>query len=281
MTPRDGRLSAGDGGQLEDSALDAVWRVLNRDEQIASLEELRNGLNAERRATLEAGPPFALGFDTNATYRLGLGSGGADALDYLRAKHQGPVVVPGQTIQEIWNNLLSAVEPKAKRLRKKFEELEQEVHAIGQDLGASGLRAREAIDSLLQSHGEWIDPKSQSVFDETLDVLAAVGTCSYVPRARFKPLAEIRKSTKTPPGFQDGVGYGDFFVWADFLYGVALAKPDPFDAVVLVTNDVKSDWSRNGVTHPVLVAEACAVGGVPFRLWTLAEFHAFAKVFSR
>jgi hypothetical protein len=280
-TPGEARdETGGSPGQFGDLALQRVYNVLNRYVPVPALEELRNGLDPARRPALGADTAFALGFDTNAAYRLGIGARGADALDYLRAKHRGPVVVPGQTVQEIWNNLLSAVEPKAKRLRKKFEELESEIQAADQTLGASGELVREAIDELVRTHGDWIDPASQAAFDDTLDVFSKVGVASQVPRSDFARLAEIRKATKTPPGFHDSVGYGDFFVWADFLYGVSSADESTYSAVVFVTNDVKPDWSRNGVAHPVLVAEARAVRDVPFRLWTLDEFRAFAKSFS-
>jgi len=65
-------------------ALERVWRVLNRLDPIDSLEELRNGLEPLRRPPLATGALLALGFDTNALFRLGLGAQGADSLDYLR-----------------------------------------------------------------------------------------------------------------------------------------------------------------------------------------------------
>ena len=263
-----------------DSDLERVWRVLNRDSAIAPLSELRTGLFSDGRPSFDPQEPFALGFDTNAIFRVGLGARGADSLDYLRAKHDGPVIIPGQAIQEIWNNLLAAVEPQAKKLRKMFDDLSVEVLGIDQSLGAPGVAVREAIEDLVSSHGDWIDPSAQAAFDATLDVLETVGTCRFVPRSEFATLAEIRKATKTPPGFRDAIGYGDFFIWADFLYGVAGSDPKDFGAVVFVTNDAKSDWSRHGVAHPVLVAEALGIVNVPFRLLALSEFQKFAKGFS-
>ena len=240
--------------RLNDPALERVWGVLNRDVPLGSLTELRIGMDTAGRPPLNSDTRFALGFDTNASFRVGLGVSGADALDYLRAKHRGPVIIPGQTVQEVWNNLLSAVEPQARKLRRRFDDLSTEVRDIDISLGASGVAVRDAIDDLLISHGDWIDPLSQAAFVATLDVFEAVGTWPYVPRLQFAGLGEIRKSTKTPPGFLDPVGYGDFFVWADFLFGLAAADPATYEAVVFVTNDVKADWSRNGVAHPVLAS---------------------------
>jgi PIN like domain len=265
----------------DDTALRRVWRVLNRMDSVESLRELRNGLEPSLRPSLEEDASIAFGFDTNAIFRLGLGPRGPDAIDYLRSKHGAPVIVPGQVIQEVWNNLLAAVEPQARKLRKKFDELNTEMESIDQTLGSPGEAVRESIEELIRVHGDWIDPASQETFGRSLEVLINVGETSYVPRSEFAELARVRKETKTPPGFQDAPGnYGDFYLWADFLYGIAKTKPSSYDAIVLVTNDLKSDWSRHGVEHPLLVAEAGAVAAVPFRLWKLEEFHAFVKEFS-
>jgi len=240
--------------------------------------ELRNGLNeAHERPELDDSNQIAVGFDTNAIYRLGLGKKGPDAIDYLRTRHNGPTIVPGQAIQEIWNNVLAGVEPQARSLRKSFEAFQQQVKAIDQRLGETGRKVEEAVAELLAAHGDWIDPASQEVLSDTLEVLAA-GTCAYVPRAEFSAIARLRHETKTPPGFRDDASnHGDFFVWADFLYSLALADTSNVPGTVFVTNDTKLDWSRNGVPHPVLVAEAVAVAGVPFRLWNLSEFHRFVS----
>ena len=256
-------------------ALDIVRRVLNRDYPISPLDELKRGIAPASRARVDRTLPFAIGFDTNAIFRLGLGSRGPDAVDYLVNSHKGPVIVPGQTIQEVWNNSLSAVLPQAKVVRKKLEELEAEMQKVDQHLGSEGAAVREAITELIATRGDWVDPAALATFETTLESLLKAGVTSYVPREGFAALARVRKDTKTPPGFEDS-GFGDFFVWADFLYGLA-SESRGFDGAVLVTNDTKKDWSRNGVAQPSLVAEAEAVAGVPFELWTLEDFKALAS----
>ena len=42
--------------------------------------------------------------------------------------------------------------------------------------------------------------------------------------------------------------------------------------LILVTNDGKIDWCREGEAHPVLCAEAKALLGVDFEIWTLDKF---------
>lgn len=256
-------------------ALRLVQRVLNRDDPISALSELRRGVAPDKQARVDSSLPFAIGFDTNAIFRLGIGARGPDAVDYLVSAHKGPVIVPGQTIQEVWNNSLSAVLPQAKVVRKKLEELEVEMQKVDQHLGSEGAAVREAISDLVTTRGDWMDPASLSTFETTLDSLLKAGETSYVPREQFAALARIRKDTKTPPGFEDP-GLGDFFVWADFLFGLA-RETRPFAGAVLVTNDTKKDWSRNGVAHPILVAEAEAVAKVPFALWTLPQLWDFSS----
>ena len=272
-SPEPSTAEAPEVAQLE--ALDLVRRVLNRDNPISPLNELRRGLAPVSRAGVDRALPFAIGFDTNAIFRLGMGSRGPDAVDYLVNSHKGPVIVPGQTIQEVWNNSLSAVLPQAKVVRKKLEELEVEMQKVDQHLGAEGAAVREAITELIATRGDWVDPAALSTFETTLDSLLKAGMTSYVPREGFAALARIRKDTKTPPGFEDN-GFGDFFVWADYLYGLA-SESRGFGGAVLVTNDTKKDWSRNGVAHPILVAEAEAVAKVPFELWTLEHFKTYAN----
>lgn len=265
---------------VENDALDIVRRVLNRDVNLDALVELYNGLDAPaRRPSIDPNLRIAFGFDANALFRVGLaGTRGADAVDFLRQQHEGPLIVPGQVIQELWNNILSGVEPQAKRLRKKFDELVGEMGAIDQRLGQAGEDARTALEALVDSHGDWIEPASQEIFEGTLQAVLNRAVTKYVPRREFYDIARVRKETKTPPGFRDGIAnFGDFFVWADFLYSLAAADLTRVDAAVFVTNDVKDDWSRHGVAHPILVAEAFGVARVPFRLWTVQEFHAYVQ----
>lgn len=258
-----------------DPELKLVWSVLNRNSQLPAFEELYRGLEANGRPALDTGVKIAFGFDTNALYRLGLnGTSGDNAIDYLRQQHDGPVIIPGQAVQEIWNNILAGLEPQAKKILRAFDQLESDLKAIDQTLDAAGDEARQAIDALSRTHTDWLDPASFDVFKRTVEALLTVSKVSYVPRLEFSELARVRHETKTPPGFRDDSNnHGDFFVWADFLYGLASLPPDDFEACVFVTDEKKIDWRRNAIEHPILVAEAIAIAGVPFRLWTVGDFQ--------
>ncbi|NQD81454.1 hypothetical protein HP436_14860, partial [Pseudomonas sp. CrR14] len=95
----------------------------------------------------------------------------------------------------------------------------------------------------------------------------------YVPRLRFHEMAVARKRTKTPPGFKDD-GDGDFYVWLDLLYGLMIEKKHgaEFNHVIFVTNDVKPDWSRNGIPHPILAAEMETAVGATLEVLKIEQF---------
>ena len=263
--------------RFDDHRLETVWATLNRVYETDLLNELYNGLVPDGRPPLASDTRIAFGFDTNAIFRLGLTRQGPNAIDYLSTL-KGAVVVPAQAIQELWNNFLSGIEPKSKTVAKKLQELESELEKIDQELGSFGADAKSAVEALVASHRDWTDPSAVATFVGTLKALLDVAEVSHVPRDDFYNLGLIRKQTKTPPGFRDeATNFGDYYIWADFLYGLAKINLEDIDAIVFVTNDEKKDWSQNKVAHPILVAEARRVSGKEFRLWTLEEFRSHAK----
>lgn len=252
---------------------------LDRSHTLDSRQALFDALDARNRIPdYVPGASFALGFDTNAAFRVGLnGTHGANAVDYLRTRHRGPIVLPGQVLQEIWNNSLEGLDPKAKKISAALDKLKAEAAGIGQDLGESGELVEQAVNGLVELHGDWIDPSARETFERTLEVFLEHATVAHTPRAPFHSIAKARHETKTPPGFRDPAGnHGDFFVWADFLLGVLRELTPTVESVVFVTNDTKKDWSRNGVAHPILVAEAQAITRRPFHLWTVERFQRYA-----
>src|SRR5687767_7769065 len=60
----------------------------------------------------------AIGLDATAFLRLASHPKSADIIDYLSTRHVAPLILPGQAIQEFWNNQLQAVETVASSLRK-------------------------------------------------------------------------------------------------------------------------------------------------------------------
>jgi hypothetical protein len=259
----------------DSSDVDRLERVLDRSESIGSIRALRQSL--ERRVANSSGvtdvSKTAFGLDTNIVLRMAKAEAKAtDLRDYLETSHSGPLVLPGQVVQEFWNNTVSVIDTVSRSVKKKYDDLAKELPRteFAEDLHQ---RFGDLLTEFDSRYGYLYDSKTVERFTELWEMLEARALVSYVPRSRFERLVQIRNSTKTPPGFKDA-GDGDFFVWADFLLGLLEAKRGGanFDSVVLITEDTKPDWSSGGVAHLILVAEVEALLGVPFETWTLDKF---------
>ena len=267
------------------SEIDRTFEVLNRDATCSAIGHLADSLRKTQEAPQGAlsnfnlSPRVAIGLDANALFRIGMnGANGADAVDYLAGVHNAPLIIPGQVVQEVWNNALSAVQPNAKRIKKGIEGLSSEVEKLDRSLGPHSEELVAAAHAFAQWHGDWIDQNSQKEFVGTLSNLSVRAISKSVPRVRFSRLAQIRNDTKTPPGFADpDSNHGDFFVWADFLYALASSDLENVRGVLFVTEDQKRDWSRAGVAHPVLSAEVEALTGLPFAVCSLKQFYTLVR----
>jgi hypothetical protein len=211
----------------------------------------------------------AIALDSSVFLRLGTHDG---VIDYLGANHPAPIVLPGQAIQEFWNSNLSAAESIASGISKKFDALTAEVEKVDATFGDFSPKFRTLLDEFRESFGYAYDSGTVRRTLSLFEVLKSKAVVSYVSRERFAAMAESRNKTKTPPGFKDP-GDGDFFIWLDLLKALLLSKNQGsnFDRVLLVTNDRKVDWSREGVPHPILSAELQALVGVPLETWTLEK----------
>lgn len=251
--------------------------VLDRQSHIDSLEALHFAATNKNKAK----PPVetvAIGIDANVFLKLVGHKKGPDIADYLRAKFDGPLIVPGQAVQEFWNNRHSAIDTQATILKKKFNEFKKEAEKLTVDPELSTY-VGDMEDTLARFDFDFGYLYDSSTLRSTLTLIESLKSkaiLSYVPRQQFYGIARHRKNTKTPPGFRDEAeNDGDFYIWADFLYGLLLAKAKgkKFSHAVIVTHDKKLDWSREGVAHPILSAEVRRLVNVPFDVWTIEELH--------
>ena len=182
------------------------------------------------------------------------------------------MILPGQAIQEFWNNQLQVVYTIAANLRKKFNELKDEIQKIDPTFGDYASQFGDLLDRFSTDYGYVYDEATVRRTLAFLEMLRSRATLPYARRLRFHEIAAHRKRTKTPPGFRDD-GDGDFFIWVDFLTGLQFAQAEQrtFAKAVLVTDDRKIDWSRSGMAHPILVAEVKALVGVPFEIWNIEK----------
>lgn len=246
----------------------ALIRVLDRQTTINSLDALVHTMRPEQREIpLER---TAIALDANVFLRLSNHPKSVDIIDYLSAAHSAPLILPGQAIQEFWNNQLQAVDTVTSGLRKKFEALKADFGKVDKNFGDYAAQIDELFSKFTAEHGHVYDEQTVGRTLGLLEMLQKRALVPYAPRLQFHGIAAQRKKTKTPPGFKDD-GDGDFFIWVDFLTGLQKAQSDgiAFELAVLLSHDQKIDWSRAGMAHPILVAEAKALVGVPFEIWTI------------
>jgi hypothetical protein len=251
--------------------------ILTWDVPIPALESVTRALSVTKRAQIIT-QNAAICFDSNVFLNLGKGRTGADLVDYLGGLHRGPIILPSQVLLELWNNQLNGVEEYVGRLSREFRQLSTSIQEI--DPGYSTLKdgAASLVESFQADFGHLLDENTRTDLNALLEMFSKKAIMSQVSRLEFHSVAVLRKRTKTPPGFKDE-GDGDFFVWAEFLNGLLHAKDNGqnFDVAVLVTDDVKKDWSTHGTAHPILNAEVSALVGVPLHTMTLKELKASIK----
>lgn len=245
-----------------------VFDILDRSAPIAALPALIEAINGEKQqCDLD---DTAIGIDANAFLLIAAHQKSDAIIDYLGSKHSAPLILPGQAIQEFWNNKLSAVNTLSTNITRKLDELSKEIAKLDEEHSERLEDPKKALEEMQDSIALVYDQKNVRLTASFLEILAKRADVSFVPRQMFFTLAQQRKRTKTPPGFKDQ-GDGDFYVWADFLAGIVRAKRSgkAFNRSVFVTLDKKPDWSRENIAHPILAAEAKAAGEKPFELWNL------------
>ncbi len=253
------------------SGLEKILRVLNRDLSIEALPSLVSAVkNSPRSATLASS---AIIVDANAILRIPSHQKSADLIDYITAIHTGPVVVPGQVVQEFWNNQASVATTIYNKIQQKHLDLNKEVEkAKGAGLTATN-DISTAVAAFREDNEHIFDPELVTKTAQFLEKLTNKVLVPYAPRTGLDTIAAYRKLSKTPPGFKDD-GDGDFLVWVDALFGLfrERLKGRNFSSVILLSNDKKIDWCRGHVAHPILHAEMKAILTAHFEVWTLDNF---------
>lgn len=241
--------------------------ILSRAESIDTLSSLLSLLRDESVSTRLDRTAF--GIDANSLLRLHSHKARDEILDYWSSKLEAPLIIPGQVLQEYWNNEISVIKTISVDLKDKFNALKGVLEKVTEMDAGFQDSADEIVERFSNSYGFLLDERAAEKAKTVIESLSKSAAVSYVPRLEFNAIGRIRHEEKAPPGFKDK-SIGDFFVWADFLLGLQQSKKfKPFERVVFVTQDKKKDWSRGGAAHPVLTAEIEALFGTSFELWDL------------
>jgi hypothetical protein len=264
------------GTETLDADIDALTAVLDRQSPIDSLDALIAAVDRHPEKNIQFEnidlEKVAIGIDSSVFLKLATHKNSEDIIDYLGTKHVAPLILPGQAVQEYWNNQHTAILTLSAGIENKFEALKKETEKIDPNFGEYAAAMDDLLKRFSSEYGFIYDKKTIGSTQALLKMLKEKAFLSYVPRTRFHDMAENRKQTKTPPGFKDD-GDGDFFVWVEFLYGLLKAKGDSkqFNHAVILTHDRKLDWSRAGIAHPILTAEMKKLVGVPFDVWNIEQ----------
>jgi len=247
-----------------------LFQLLDRQVSVRALDALVAAIRPP--ASTIALEHTAIGIDANVFLRLGNHARVADIVDYLAERHLAPLILPGQAIQEFWNNQLQAVDTLTSGLKKKFDGVKADFSKVDKNFGDYATQIEGLLEKFSAEHGHVYEEGAVRKTLNLLEMLQKRAKVPFVHRLRFDVIAAQRKRTKTPPGFKDD-GDGDFFIWADFLKGLLEARDEKqdFERVVLVSLDKKLDWSRAGIPHPILVAEVEALLAVPFEIWSIDD----------
>ncbi len=251
--------------------------VLSRRRSIPALDALTKALGTASLPTNLSNCAIAL--DSSVFLRLAGHEKSADVIDYLNAQHSAGIVLPGQSVQEFWNNRYNVVPSLAKNLRSSFDAFSSKIDELDGDFGNYKAKFQELISEFENEHGHVFDEQTVAKTFKMLEGLKAKAVVPYVNRDIFQRFTAHRQSTKTPPGFRDKSGNdGDFFVWLDTLRGAQLiVRSGNPEWLVFVTNDGKDDWSRDGMPHPVLAAELRAICGLDLCIVDLRRFFALIE----
>jgi hypothetical protein len=249
-------------GELED--------MLERKRPINIIRSLLDATQQSEPIEVSSLKGAAVCLDTNVFFKLASMSERAQVIDYLASQHEQPLIVSAQSMLEVWNNYLNAIDTIAVDIRKKLGDLTGAMMPL--DAGFSSYRDRfeSVLADFREEYGHLHKEGMKERVKSLVEILEKRALYSEVSRVRFERFFSARKITKTPPGFRDD-GAGDYYVWLDFLFGLRLTntKGADFSRAVLVTDDRKIDWVKGGAAHPTLVAECMDYVGVPLEIWTV------------
>lgn len=230
----------------------------------------------------------AVCLDTNLLIKVLANAKRDQFIDYFQGRHEGPLIVSAQTLQEFWKNYHNALETVSRDIEGKLSALTQSLTALDGVFDEYKKRIVSVIDDFKQENEHVFSKDMERYVLNFLNVLLEKGLEAQAPRRAFFAAAAQRRASKTPPGFKDKeYAEGDLFVWLDFLYGMLIACDDvryagKISKAIFVTEDRKIDWVKGREAHPVLAAEVEALVGIPLEIWSLSElFSALSDSTSR
>ena len=260
---------------VDGTSLEQIVMLLDGGTEIDQLSYLSRALRPGQ-GRLSPDLSVAIGLDANVLLNLGKGRKGADVVDFLSQRHEGPVILPSQALLEFWNNQAGGIHGLGERLRERFDALSEVISELDPEYSEFAAGATRLVSEFQDRYGHVIEERTAGQILALLDALQGKAYVPQLPRLQLDPVATRRRAVKAPPGFRD-VGNGDFYVWTEFLYGLLTARQSGavFECAVLVTDDRKPDWTTKGTVHPMLVAEVASLVDAEFDIWSLRTLNRY------
>ena len=160
------------GSDVDDGSVlvDSLVKLLDRETSILSLEALRVATLAPDGRGPIALDPVAIGFDTVAALRL-TDSKRTEVVDYLVSRHVGPIVLPGQVIQEFWKNSLAEIQTVGSAVLAKYQSVADQIRKAPIDTTAFSERFDELVQEFATTYGLTYDPNTEQRIAAVLDAL--------------------------------------------------------------------------------------------------------------
>ena len=204
-------------------------------------------------------------FDTNVLlnmyrYSEETSSSWFDALTRIKERVYLPYIVG----YEFYKNRLETIEAENRIPNKMQNELEKFSKALEKQfqdnrrLNDKNGELKKLLDKIQKNLDKIINYKKIDIYDDhILKKIEAIFSNKVVGKElteeeknKLTQEAKRRFDEKIPPGYEDAKKnspeqYNDFLFWNDVLVKAATDKVD----IILVTDDVKSDWWRNQVNE--------------------------------
>lgn len=164
-----------------------IAAILSREVALPALPDLVSAM--QQKGLDRPLEKVAIGLDANVFLTLGGHARGAEVADYLATQHSGPLILPGQVIQEFWNNQLAAVDTLYASVKKRLDPLKLEISKID----VSDVEYLSEIESLLEKFGNDYESlygaETRRATASLLDVLNQRAIVPFVSRRRFSEIA--------------------------------------------------------------------------------------------
>lgn len=254
--------------------LNRLIRVLDRQLELPALETLIVSLDNNYGHKAERGNSV-IAFDTNVLLRLVNHPSSVDIIDSLcKDDNTNPIILPGQVVQEFWNNHGNVVQSIYKNINNNFDSFKKSISKYNNSVYPEIENINLTLDEFGKNNKHVLDPASMTKIKNFFEQIKNRVQVPFAPRNIFWKLAESRKKTKTPPGFKDEDN-GDYFVWVDLLWGLMKLRKEgntTFSHVIFLSHDAKIDWCKGDVAHPILVSEMKCLVAAQFEIWSLDQF---------